>query len=133
MRFYLRLIWYYVENMLPGVLAAAALYACLYVPRMRRLAARRLRSFRSREALLLLFWIFCGGMAVLTLTPWGFHWRVLLEYGVISDQGTFFALGDVNLIPFQSLELGHQTMYTVFNLLGNIIMFLPFGFFLSLL
>lgn len=133
MRFYLQLIWYYVENMLPGILAAAGLYACLYVPRKRRLVSMGLKSTLRREVLLILFWMFCGGMAVLTLTPWGFHWRILLEYGVISDQGTFFALGDINLIPFQSLELGYQSMYTVFNLLGNIIMFLPFGFFAALL
>ena len=133
MRFYLQLIWYYVENMLPGILAAAALYACLYRLRMRRLTARQLESTLQREVLLVLFWMFCGGMAVLTLTPWGFHWRTLLQHGILSDQGTFFALGDVNLIPFRSLELGHQTVYTVFNLLGNLAMFVPFGFFAALL
>ena len=133
MGFYLHLVWYYVENMLPGVLGAALAFVCLYPWRQRRLKALGLSSIRLREGVLLLFWAFCGGMAILTLTPWGFHWVTLLRYGIISDHGTFFSLGTVNLIPFQSLEWGAQTKFTLFNLLGNIIMFLPFGFFTALL
>ena len=133
MGFYLHLVWYYVENMLPGVLGAALAFACLYPWRQRRLKALGLSSIRLREGVLLLFWAFCGGMAILTLTPWGFHWVTLLRYGIISDHGTFFSLGTVNLLPFQSLEWGAQTKFTLFNLLGNIIMFLPFGFFTALL
>ena len=133
MGFYLRLAWYYVENMLPGILGAVLAFACLRPWRQRRLKALGLSSARLREGVLLLFWAFCGGMAILTLTPWGFHWVTLLRYGIISDHGTFFSLGTVNLIPFQSLEWGAQTKFTLFNLLGNIIMFLPFGFFTALL
>ena len=133
MRFYLHLVWYYVENMLPGILGAVLAFACLRPWRQRRLKALGLSSVRLREGVLLLFWAFCGGMAILTLTPWGFHWVTLLRYGIISDHGTFFSLGTVNLIPFQSLEWGAQTKFTLFNLLGNIIMFLPLGFFTALL
>ena len=133
MGFYLRLAWYYVENMLPGILGAVLAFACLRPWRQRRLKALGLSSARLREGVLLLFWAFCGGMAILTLTPWGFHWVTLLRYGIISDQGTFFSFGTVNLLPFQSLEWGTQTRFTLFNLLGNIVMFLPFGFFAALL
>ena len=133
MLFYLRLIGYYTENMLPGILSAVLAFACLYRWRQRRLSAQGLTSSRLREGILLLFWAFCGGMAVLTMTPWGFHWITLLRSGIISDQGTFFSLGTVNLIPFRSLELGTQTRYTLFNFLGNMVMFLPFGFFTALL
>lgn len=133
MGFYLSLVRYYVVNMLPGVLGAVLLFGCLYVWRRRRLRDRGLGSAAIREGALLLFWMFCGGMAVLTLTPWGFHWVTLLRYGIISDQGSFFALGDLNLIPFQSFDLGAPTRYTLFNILGNLIMFLPFGFFSALL
>ena len=93
MRFYLSLIRYYVVNMLPGVLGAVLLFGCLYPWRRRRLHDRGLGSTDLREGALLLFWMFCGGMAVLTLTPWGFHWVTLLRYGIISDQGSFFRFG----------------------------------------
>ena len=79
-----------------------------------------------------LLWLFCGGMAVLTLTPGWFDWIALLKFGK-NPRDMWFALGDINLIPFQTLELGHQTRYTIFTFLGNIVMFLPFGFFAALL
>ena len=117
--------------MLPGILAAVILYFCLYRWRRSRLAKQDLKSGASREGVLLLFWMFCGGMAVLTLTPWGFHWITFLRYGMLSDQGSFFSLGDINLIPFNSVEVWN--IYTAVAFLGNIIMFMPFGFFLALL
>lgn len=63
MRFYLSLIRYYVVNMLPGVLGAVLLFGCLYPWRRRRLHDRGLGSTALREGALLLFWMFCGGMA----------------------------------------------------------------------
>ena len=128
---YLSRITYYLANMLPGAVLALTAYAGLYGWRRRRLERLALKSSLTREAVMALFWMFCGGMAVLTLTPWGFHWIVWMKYGVLSDQGTFFALGDVNLIPFRSVEVWN--MYTVINLIGNLVMFLPFGFFAALL
>ena len=133
MGFYLRLVRSYAVNMLPGVLGATVLFGCLSAWRRRRLHNRGLDSPALREGALLLFWMFCGGMGVLTLTPWGFHWVTLLRYGIVSDQGSFFTLGDLNLIPLQSFDLGAPTRYTLFNMLGNLIMFLPFGFFSALL
>lgn len=131
--FYLEQARYYGEAMLPGLLAAALMFAGLYRWRQRRLTARNLTSGPVREGAVLLFWMFCGGLAMLTLTPWGFHWVNWLRYGVVSDSGRWFSLGSLNLIPFQTLELGAQTRYTLFNLLGNLVVFLPFGFFAGLL
>lgn len=131
--FYLRLARYYGEAMLPGLLMAALAFAILFRWRQRRLAAQGLASGPLREGVLLLFWMFCGGLAMLTLTPWGFHWVTWLRYGVVSDSGHWFSLGTLNLIPFQTLELGARTRYTLFNFLGNLAMFLPFGFCVGLL
>lgn len=64
---------------------------------------------------------------MLTLTPWGFDWRAVLRWGLAEP---FFQLGDVNLVPFQTFGLSGILLYT---LLGNIVMFLPFGFFPALL
>lgn len=124
---YVWMTWRYLMNMLPGVLAALALYGCLYPWRRRRLEAAGLASSRLREVALALFWMFCSGMAMLTLTPWGFNLIQVLRWGW---REPFFQLGDANLIPFQTFRLSGVLLYT---LLGNIIMFLPFGFFPALL
>lgn len=77
--------------------------------------------------MLVLFWMFCGGMAMVTLTPWGFSLFDALRWGWAEP---FFQLGNVNLAPFQTFRLSGILLYT---LLGNVIMFLPFGFFPALL
>ena len=64
---------------------------------------------------------------MVTLTPWGFSLFDVLRWGWA---GPFFQLGYVNLVPFQTFCLSGVLLYT---LLGNIIMFLPFGFFPALL
>lgn len=84
---------------------------------------------KEREAALLLFWLFCGGMAVLTLTPGWFNWLPLLK-GLVPDHVPFFTLGSWNLVPGRCFEGG---LWQSYMLLGNIIMFVPFGFFSALL
>lgn len=130
--FYAAMTWRYIQAMLPGAILALALFFLLRPFRMRRLAGRGLSSSLRREAVLLLLYLFSGGMAALTLLP--SDWvnpLVNLIYGV--PLGPFFSLGSVNLNLFATLELGHQTRFTIFILLGNIIMFIPFGFFAALL
>ena len=124
----------HLVDMLPGAALAAVLFACLRPWRKRRLAARGLQSAALREIVLLLFWMFCGGMAVITLTPRWFGFGSILRYGLPPDLTVFgaegtavFHPGDINLIPFQTFG---QLRYV---LLGNIIMFVPFGFFPGLL
>ena len=90
---YVWLTWQYLTRMLPGALAALALYACLYPGRRRRLRAAGLVSSRRRECLMALFWMFGGGMAALTLTPWGFDLFSVLRRGWA---GPFFRLGDID-------------------------------------
>ena len=125
----MRYVWItadYLRKMLPGVLAARAVYGCLYPRRCRRLQAAGLISLRRREIALVLFWMFCGGMVMLTLTPREFDLIAALRWGWT---GSFFRLGSVNLIPFQTVRLNGMLLYI---LLGNILMFLPFGFFPAL-
>lgn len=125
----------HLVDMLPGAALAAVLFACLLPWRKRRLAARGLQSAALREIVLLLFWMFCGGMAVITLAPRWFGFGSILRYGLPPDLTVFgaevgtaiFRPGDINLIPFQTFG---QIRYV---LLGNIVMFVPFGLFARLL
>ena len=75
------LVWYwgnildYFREMLPCMLLALAVFLVLAPSRRRRLEARGLVSGPWREGALLLFVMFCAGLAALTLFPAGF-WRV---------------------------------------------------------
>lgn len=128
MRFYLRLTVYYLENMLPGTLAAAGLFFLLRPWRLRRLERLGLASAPRREGWLLFLWCFAGALGTVTLTPWGFHWVTLLKYGTVSDSGRFFSLGSVNLVPFRTLLPETADRFSLFNLLGNCLVFVPLGF-----
>lgn len=119
----------YIVRMFPGFLLAVLLFFCLLPRRTRRLEERGLTSSRLREGTLLLFWLFCGGMAVLTLTPGWFDWLPLLR-GLKPIHDPFFTLGSWNLIPGRCFEGG---LWQSYMLLGNIVMFVPFGFFAALL
>ena len=121
-------------DMSTGSVLAAVVFACRRPWRKRRLAARGLQSVPLRESALLLFWLFCGGMAVITLTPRWLSFLGTLRYGLPPDITVFgadgtalFRPGDINLIPFQTFG---QVRYV---LLGNIVMFVPFGLFPGLL
>lgn len=127
MRYILRILDY-LEWMLPGMAAALALFVCLLPWRKRRLRKRGLTSGGAREAGLLLFALFSGGMAALTLCPepvW--LWAGLQGYWTPFFGGFRLPLAHrVNLIPFSQGD-------SLFNIIGNVVMFLPFGFLAALL
>lgn len=119
----------YLFTLLCGGVLALLVYLCLLPLRRKHLASQNLCSSAPREAAAALFWMFCGGMALLTLTPWWVSSSLLdLLHGHPWNIGEypFFELGAVNLVPFRAL--GDR-----FIDLGNIIMFVPFGFFAALL
>lgn len=112
----------FIIRMTPGLILAAILFPALYPLRQKRLTGKGLVSRPAREILLALLWMFCGGMAVLTLTPPGFNWRFRWSWYL----PTPFS-GSVSLVPFRTFRQSGLV------LLGNIIMFVPFGLFSSLL
>lgn len=117
----------YLVRMLPGVLLAIAVYTALLPLRKRRLRQAGLVSPRHREWILFLFFLFCGGMALITLTPRWFHWLTFLS----SEQTeSLFRAGNFNLVPFRTFAFDS---WSLMILLGNVIMFLPIGFFSCLL
>lgn len=120
----------YLLAMAWGALGALAVLAALIPLRRRRLRARRLESRGVREGALALFWMFCGGMAVLTLTPRWVVWSLVdLLHGCRWNVGDypFFEWGLMNLRPFQTFR------FSAYFVLGNLVMFIPFGFFTALL
>lgn len=120
----------YLWAMACGALPALAVFAALTPWRKRRLQARRLLSPGRREAALALFWMFCGGMAMVTLTP---RWvvRSLVDcirgYGWNAGGSAFFQMGTVNLVPLRTLG------FDLYILAGNVLLFVPLGFFAALL
>ena len=119
----------YLFAMAWGALPSLAVCLALLPLRRRRLRRLGLVSSLAREGMLILFWMFCGAMALLTLTPrwvvssladvWnGYRWN--------AGEYPYFMTGTVNLTPL-------RTLYDPFIFLGNVVMFLPFGFLVPLL
>lgn len=80
-----------------------------------------------------LLWMYCGGMVLLALTPYWVSASLLdLANGYRWNAGgaPFFKLGGVNFTPLQTFQTDG---WSLFNLAGNIVMFVPFGFFAALL
>ena len=116
--------------MLCGAVPALALFFGLRPLRLRGLNRKGLGSSFHREAALALFWMYCGGAAILGLTP---RWVVRSLAGL--PLGTpwnaaglpFFSLGNVSLILFDTFS------QSTFILISNVVLFMPFGLFSALL
>ena len=120
----------YLFAMLCGALPALALFFSLRPLRLRRLNRNGLCSSPRREAVLALFWMYCGGAALLGLTPrWVVRSLAGLPLGTPWNEADlpFFSPGNVNLIPFDTFS---QSTYI---LIANFVLFLPFGLFSALL
>lgn len=147
-------VWRYMIQMIPLGLTALIGFVMMLPARRRRLAGLGLTSSRRRETALLLFMVFCAGLAALTLFPARF-WVYVCDFFLQHRQwevawkgctlGSFYpswaetAAGAANLsdmlTPFQEIRraLRAQSYWLLFMLLGNIIMFMPIGFFPALL
>ena len=116
-------------RMVPGFLLGAGIFFFLRVLRRRFHPSLSSPFPPLREAALFLFYLFCGGLAILTLTPRWFDWRIFLNTP-IDSLPPFFAVGTINFIPFQTLRFDP---WSLMILAGNIAMFLPLGLFPPLL
>lgn len=137
---YLEITWDYLCQMLPCVLVAAALFFILRPLRVRKLARRGLTSSIRREGTLLFFVVFCAGLGALTLFQSGFwqwgHWYWVFrgESPVFFPVNYAHQLEALQIIPLQNiLNGGGSGSWARYMLWGNIILFLPLGFFPALL
>ena len=120
----------YLFAMLCGAIPALALFWCLYPLRQRRLREKGICSSPCREAVLALFWMYCGGAALLGLTPrWVVRSLAGLPLGMSWNPESlpFFSPGNVSLIPFGTFS------DSTYILAANVILFMPFGLFSALL
>lgn len=120
----------YLFAMSCGAIPALGLFFCLRPARTRRLQGKRLTSSVSREITLALFWMYCGAIAIIGITP---RWVVRSLAGLLQGQPwnpglrPFFSPGSVSLEPFKTFS------YSSYVLIGNIALFVPFGLLSSLL
>ena len=120
----------YLLTMACGAFPALAVFAALAPWRRRRLRERGLVSALPREGALALFGMFCGGMAMVTLTPRWVVWSLVDWFHGSGWNGAgdpFFQAGTVNFIPLRTLR------FDPYMLAGNIILFVPAGFAAALL
>lgn len=127
---------YLIQMALPALMGAL-LWAATRPWRLRRLVKKGRRPGPYREWALLLFFMFLAGLFALTLTPAGF-WGAILA-GRRPRLPLPFQ-GGVNLIPLRrSWQLlcyyVRNDLWTAVwvNFPGNIVMFMPVGFFAGLL
>ena len=127
---------YLIQMVLPA-LAGALLWGLSRPLRQYWLARKGLCTNAYREGALLILFMFLSGLLALTLTPAGF-WPAVLLRRPLPPFSPF--QGGVNLVPVrESLALlRYYVQHDLWNAIlinfpGNIVMFLPVGFFAGLL
>lgn len=151
---YLGNVLEYILQMLPCMAVGVVGFLLLRPFRLKRLQGKGLVSPAPRELALLLYVMFCAGLAALTLFPanlwsWVTAWLLSRDYWTIAwshrTLASFYPTWEQTLAalphlpdmlqPFQEIRraLGHMSPWLMFMLLGNIAMFVPLGFFPALL
>ena len=132
---YIRNILDYAGQMLPCMGAGLLLFLFVQPLRYRRLEKRNLASGRVREAALLLFVLFCAGLAAVTIFPANF-WRIEHWCRFISGQEPLFIkavdwreqLQHIQLDPLQEIRRAFRGPWVMFIMIANIGIFMPIGF-----
>ena len=120
----------YLFTMLWGAVPALVLLLCLRPARTRRLRRKGLSSPLPRETVLALFWMYCGAVAIIALTPrWVIYAFEDLFFGLPWNRRgrPFFSPGSVSLEFFKTFS------YSSYVLAGNVVLFVPLGLLSALL
>ena len=135
------LAWYggnildYALQMLPCMGVGLVVFLALRPFRMARLKRRGLASGARREVALLLFVLFCAGLAAVTLFPADF-WRMEHWYRVVRGQEPLYPiqvdwryqLEHFQSNPLQEIQRAFKGPWVMFLMVANIGIFLPIGF-----
>lgn len=136
---YLGNIWEYTLQMLPCMGVALIFFLLLRPRRRRRLDRLELYSGPWREGGLLLFAMFCAGLAALTVFPASFwtrrHWCAVWAgtRPLFPPVDWRLQLQTVQMTPFDEIIRAFRGPWVMFLMLANIGIFLPVGFFTALL
>lgn len=132
-----QIAFYLLQMILPGCLGAL-LWWFTRLFRRRRREKKGLSSGSARERTLFLFFVFASGLLALTLTPADFWHDTLILHRLPSAPR--FSLDRVNLTPVRETWKLYRYYarrglwsFLLINFLGNIVMFMPNGFFTALL
>lgn len=120
----------YLINMLPYIIISAPIFVIVRFITYKK--TKKLNWYR--EIAMLIFVMFLIGLGSQTIIP-------KLEFGINGELSIVnFGIGGINLIPFKvildtyrEVFINGNINYFIINFLGNIIMFMPIGFLLSLL
>lgn len=133
-RWYLDIILQFGIQMVPCMSMGVAAYLLLRPIRMERLAAQGLRSGPAHELGLLLFIMFCSGLASLTLFPADFwswpHWEGAFRgrWPLFPPVDWQLQLETLQLTPFEEIRRAVHGPWVMFMMVANIGIFLPIGF-----
>ena len=123
----------FLGRMLPYMAIAAPIYTAVRSLLLRRRGKKREKVNWYHETGLFLFVIFIAGLASVTVIP---------DLQLTSDGPRFLLDGshETRLIPlrficytYRDIVVNHSCYSLLINLLGNVVMFMPFGFFPPLL
>lgn len=128
-------IYGYFLQALPITIIIGSLYILL---RMIYLRKQKRQIAWGRETIRLLFVCYLIGLCSLVILPANFWLRVYdaIFFGGWENIGPLFRKGSISLTPILVLYLSGNSDLSVWDiemLIGNIVMFIPFGLFLSLI
>lgn len=122
--------------MIQSFLLSMLIYCIVSMPfyiSIRYLYMRKRKINRPRELVMLLFFLYCMSIFSQTIIP-DFY---VIEGKIILNASSLYMRG--NFIPFQTIRLYYEQLggpiaqIAFYNLAGNIILFIPFGYFIPLL
>lgn len=123
-------VFTYVLKMIPYMVTAIPVILLWRWLRLRRLHQKGVKTTLLHEIMLVVFCLFCVGLASQTVIPPVFYMEETGQYHIL------WGLGQINIIPFSNI-LRFLTRGSaeeiIINILGNIFMFVPIGFFIPLL
>ncbi|MFI3307293.1 MAG: VanZ family protein [Mycoplasmatota bacterium] len=123
----------YILNMIPYMLISLPIIVIVRYIRVRAMHKHLLRTSIHHEIGIILFVVFLIGLASQTIIP-------KIEFGNTNQFIVGYGMGSINLIPFKVIIETYTAVfvdryfnYFLINFIGNIVMFMPIGFFAPLL
>ena len=123
----------YVLNMIPYMLISLPIIIFVRYIRIKFMRKNLAKTSILHEIGIVIFFVFLVGLASQTTIP-------KIEFGNTNQFIVGYGLGNINIVPFKVITETYTEVYSngnltyfLINFIGNIIMFMPIGFFIPLL